>query len=88
MSISYDNNHYTTGRQLFCDRTRTGISLIHQMSFVCRYVVVEDKEVEVRKLFLCFITEHGETVYDIRKMILDRQEEEYFDFKKNYMDRI
>ena len=51
------------------------------MSFICQYVVVEDKEVEVRESFLGFITEHGKTDYGMKKMILDRLEKEKLDFK-------
>ena len=40
----------------------------HQMSFICRYVVAEDKQVEMRESFLGFITEHGKTTYDIKKI--------------------
>ena len=37
------------------------ISYTDQMSFICRYVVVEDKEVEVWESFLGFITGNGES---------------------------
>ena len=47
------------------------ISHSDQMSFICRYVIVEDKLVEVRESLLGFITEHGKTNYDIKKMIFD-----------------
>ena len=53
----------------------------NQMSFICQYVVVEDKEVEVRESFLGFITEHAKTVYGMKKMILDRLDKEKLDFK-------
>ena len=53
-----------------------GISHTDQMSSICRYVVFEDKEVEVRKSFLGFITELGKTAYNIKKMILDLLEKE------------
>ena len=56
------------------------ISHTDQTSFICRYVV-EDKEAEARESFLGFITEHGKIAYDIKKMILDRQEKEKHDFK-------
>ena len=36
---------------------------IDQMSFICRYVVVEDKKLEVQESFLGFITEHKKTAY-------------------------
>ena len=52
-----------------------------QMSFICRYVVVEDKEVEAQESFLGFITEHKKTAYDIKKMILDRLEKEKLGLK-------
>ena len=52
------------------------------MSFICRYVVVEDKEADVQESFLGFITEHGKTIYDIKKMIWDRLEKKKLDFKK------
>ena len=58
------------------------ISHTDQMSFICHYAIVEDKEVEVWESFLGFITEHGKTAYDIKKMILDRLEKEKLDFKK------
>ena len=47
------------------------------MSFICRYVVVEDKEVEVLESSFGFISEH-----DIKKMVFDRLEKEKLDFKK------
>ena len=58
------------------------ISHTDQISFICRYVVVEDKEVEVRESFLGFITEHWKTAHDIKKMILDRLEKKKLAFKK------
>ena len=63
------------------------ISHTDQMSFICWYIVLEDKEVEVRESFLGFITEHWKTAYDIQKIILDRLEKEKLDLK-NYTDRI
>ena len=51
------------------------------MGFVCRFVIGEDKEVEMRESFQGFITEHGKTSYDI-KTILDQLEKEKLDFKK------
>ena len=54
--------------------SRPDISPTDQMSFICRYVVVEDKEVEARESFLGFISEHWKTAYDIRKMVLVRLE--------------
>ena len=51
-----------------------------QMSFICRYVVADDKEMEVQKSSLGFITEHRKTAYDI-KMILGRLEKEKLDLK-------
>ena len=58
------------------------ISHSDQMSFIGLYVVVEDKELEVRKSFLGFITEHGKIAYDIKKMSLDWLEKEKLDFNK------
>ena len=58
------------------------ISYTDQKNFICRYVVVEDKEVEVRESFLSFITEYGKTAYYFKKMILDRQGKEKLDFKR------
>ena len=52
------------------------------MNFIYQYIIVEDKEVEVRESFLGFIAEYGKTVYDIKKRILDRLEKEELDFKK------
>ena len=52
------------------------------MSFIFRYVIVEDKQVEVLKSFLGFITKYGKIAYDIKKMILNRQEKEQLEFKK------
>ena len=63
---------YQTGRR--------NISYADQMSFICRYVVVKDKEVEVQESFLDFISELGKTTY-IKKMILDQLEKEKLDFK-------
>ena len=57
------------------------ISHTDQMSFICRYVIVEDKEI-VQDWFLCFITEYGKTAYNIKKIILDRLDKEKLDFKK------
>ena len=56
------------------------ISNTDQMSFICRGVIVQDKEVDLQELFLDFITEHRKTTYDIKKMIWDRLEKP--DFKK------
>ena len=58
------------------------ISHTDKMSFICQYIIVEDKEVEVRESFLGFITEHGKTAYDIKKMILNWLEIEKLDFKR------
>ena len=58
------------------------ISYTDQMSFICRYVVVEDKEVGVQESCLGFITELEKTAYNIKKMILDRLEKEKLDFEK------
>ena len=52
------------------------------MSFIRWYVVVEDKELQVRDSFLGFIIEDGKTASNIKKMILDRLEKEKLDFKK------
>ena len=43
------------------------ISHTDQMSFICQYAIVEDKEVEVWESFLGFITDHGKTAYNIKK---------------------
>ena len=51
------------------------------MSFICRYVIVEDKEVEVRESYIVFITEHRKSAYAIKKMILDRLQKEKLDLK-------
>ena len=56
------------------------ISHTNQMSFICQYIVVEDKEVEVWESLLGFITEHRKIAYNIKKMILDRLEKEKLDF--------
>ena len=56
------------------------ISHTDQMSFICRGVVVQDKEVDLQELFFDFITEHRKTAYDIKKMIWDRLEK--LEFKK------
>ena len=58
------------------------ISNTDLISFICRYVDVAYQEMEVRELFLGFITNHGKTAYDIRKIILDRLEKEKVYFKK------
>ena len=58
------------------------ISHTDRVNFICRYVVVEDKEGEVQESFLGFITEHGKIAYNIKKMILDRFKKEKFDLKK------
>ena len=58
------------------------ISHADQTSFICWYVIVEEKEVEVRKSFLGFITEHRKTAYDMKKMNLNRLEKEKLDFKE------
>ena len=58
-----------------------GISHTDQMSFIGRYIIVEDKEGEVRESFLIFITELGKTAYDTKKMVLDRLEREKLCFK-------
>ena len=48
--------------QSFCDHTRQHDGP-DQMSFICQYVIVEDK-VEVQESFLDFIIELGKTTYD------------------------
>ena len=53
------------------------ISPTDPLSFICRYVVVEDKGVKILESFLGFITEHGKLL-DIKKMILHRLEKESF----------
>ena len=58
------------------------ISQSDQKSFICRNVIVENKEVEVRESFLGFIIEHEKTTHDIKKMILDELEKEKLDLKK------
>ena len=64
----------------FAVRLNSTLDISHndQVSFIRWYVVdvVEDKEVKERELFPGFITEHGKTVYDIKKMILDRLQKE------------
>ena len=57
------------------------ISLTDQMSFICRYVVVKDKEVEVRESYLVFFHWAWGKADDIKKMILDRLERKKLDFK-------
>ena len=44
------------------------ISHTDHTSFICRGVVVEDKEVDLQELFLGFIIEHRKTAYDIKKL--------------------
>ena len=39
------------------------ISHTDQMSLICRYFVVENKEVDALESFLGFIAEHGKTSY-------------------------
>ena len=56
------------------------ISYTDQMNLVRRHIFIEDKEVEVRESILGFITEHGKTAYDIKKMTLDQRGEEELDF--------
>ena len=51
------------------------------MSFIYR-CVIEDKILELQESFLGFITQHGKTTYDIKKMILDRLGKEKLDFEK------
>ena len=57
------------------------VSYTDHMSFICRYIVIEDKEVEVGEWFLGFIREQGKRADDIKNMILDWQEKEKFNFK-------
>ena len=52
------------------------------IKWVSLLIVVEDKEVKVRKSFLGFITENEKTAYDMKKMILDRLKKEKLDFEK------
>ena len=44
-------------------------------------LLLKTKKVKVQESFLGFITEHGKTCYDIKKLILDRPDKAKFDFK-------
>ena len=52
-----------------------------QVSIICEYVVVEDKEGDMQESLLGFTTEHRKIAYDIKKMILGQLEKEKLDFE-------